>query len=184
MYGTTFFIVLLHFFIIGYTQVAADTLQTTSVAATEYRDSLTKSDGTFGSRWYPATSEARERLTDPKVPQLIFEKNGTDVLIVVPDPTQNTEVEIEFKWRLEGSRFVISVPNTTKSDHAVTIKPGTYTISIQRVTKGFPALTHETWAEMAEAFYLITFDASPVNSSNEGYATQWIRPIERQKSKE
>jgi hypothetical protein len=154
---------------------AENPLQTESITGPQYHDALTTFDGTFGSRWYPATSAAREQFTDSSVTQLVFDKDGSGIFIVVTDPKQHSEVHVEFRWRLEESRLTLSVPETPSGERALPVKSGTYTISLQRVVKGLPAL--DVPDAMAQAFYLLTFDTLPVASSDAEYSKQWLRPL-------
>lgn len=135
------FVLLLQLYCGSVTVIAAENpLQTESIAVSQYHDALTIFDGTFGSRWYPATSAAREQFTDPSVTQLVFDKDGTGIFIVITDPKQHTEVHVEFRWQLEENKLTLSVPETTTGERALPVKAGTYTISLQRVVKGLPAL--------------------------------------------
>jgi len=155
---------------------AANPLQTENIAVPQYQSALTTFDGTFGSRWYPAASAAREQFTDPSVTQLVFDKDGSGIFIVVPDPKQHSEVHVEFRWRIEENKLTLSIPEATAGERPLPVKAGTYTISLQRVVKGLPAL--DVPDAMAQAFYLLTFDTPPVTSADGEYYKQWLRPLE------
>jgi hypothetical protein len=164
------------------TFAVANPLQTQDLTASQYHAALTTFDGTFGSRWYPATSAARDNFTDSSVSQLIFDKDGSGTFVLVTDPIHHIEVYVNFQWRLDGNSLTVSVPSAATGDQAMPVKSGAYTIGVQRVVKGLPAL--DSTPEMASSFYLLIFDKPPVASSNDEYYKRWLRPIELKESKE